>query len=314
MAYQSSILYDVYDEEVTEQAKNNEDIWMVDADAIWMTQNFLTTFPQRCVNVGIAEQNMIGMAAGIASMGKIVFANTMATFLTMRSIEQIKVDVIYNRFNVKVVSSFSGVLGGPWGSTHHGLEDIAFCRTLPNMKVIIPADAYEVRGAVQAAVADESPMYIRLEREEPVERDGQDFKLGKAVTFSEGRDITLIATGSMVSFSQQAAKILASKGIEAGVINMHTIKPIDHEAVLRAGVSTGSLVTVEEHQVIGGLGSAVAEVIAEKAPDHIKLKRIGFEDTLVEIVGSYSDILRHYKLMPENIAEKTEEFLNTVRK
>lgn len=314
MTYQSSKLYDVYDEEVTEQAKLNKDIWAVGAEATFMTQRFSIAFPERWVEVGIAEQNMVSVAAGIASTGKIVFANTMASFLTLRAAEQIKVDVVYNNFNVKLASSYSGVLGGPWGSSHHGLEDIACCRTLPHMKVIVPADAYEVREAVRAAVHDESPVYIRLEREEPVERNGQEFRLGRALTLKEGRDVTLIAAGSMVSFSQQAARILAGKGIDAGVINMHTIKPIDQEAILRTGKATGLIVTVEEHQITGGLGSAVAEVVAEKASGHVRLKRIGFEDTLVETYGPYMDILKHYKLMPEDIADKTQKFVESSRR
>src|SRR5437870_6551472 len=152
MSYQTSMLYDVYDREVTRLAGEHKDIWVVDAEATWMTQFFLKTFPQRWVETGIAEQNMVAVAAGIASTGKTVFANTMANFLTLRAIEQIKVDVIYNQFNVKLASSFGGVLGGPWGPTHHGLEDIALCRSLPYMRIVVPADEYEVREAVRVAV------------------------------------------------------------------------------------------------------------------------------------------------------------------
>ena len=310
MAYQSSVLYEIYDDEVTEQAKINDDIWVVDADATWMNQKFSATFPNRSVEVGIAEQNMVGVAAGIASTGKTVFTHTMATFLTLRAIEQIKVDIIYNHlFNVTVASSFSGVLGGPWGSTHHALEDISYCRTLPYMQVVVPCDEHEVREAVKASLINEKPMYIRLEREEPVQRNEEKFELGKATVFKEGKDVTLIGTGSMVSFSQQASKILQKRGIDAGVIDMHTIKPIDEDQIMKSGKNTGRLITVEEHEIIGGLGSAVAETLAENNSDGIKLSRIGFNDTLVEIVASYAEILDHYQLTPESIANKAEKFV-----
>ncbi len=187
MAYQTSRLYDVYDREVTRLARGNKDIWVVDAEATWMTQVFLRTHPRRWVETGIAEQNMVGVAAGIASTGKTVFVNTMANFLTLRAIEQIKVDVIYNHFNVKLASSFGGVLGGPWGPTHHGLEDIALCRSLPYMRVVVPADADDVREAVRAAVSDDDPIYIRLEREEPVLQPEHTFRLGKAVVLRRQR-------------------------------------------------------------------------------------------------------------------------------
>jgi transketolase len=311
---QGSKLYEIYDQAVTEQAKQKKDIWSVDACATWMVEHFRRAFPERWVEVGIAEQNMVGVAAGIASTGKMVFANTMATFLTLRAIEQVKIDILYNHLNVKLVSSHSGVIGGPWGSTHHALEDIAYCRTLPFMKVIVPADAYEVREAVGVAVSDVSPIYIRLERDEPVERNEDTFRLGKAIELYKGKDVTLIATGSMVSFSQRAAKILAKRGISASVIDMHTIKPIDQEAILKAGKDTGNIVTVEEHEINGGLGSAVAEVVAESGLGRIRLKRIGMVDTLVEIVGSYKDILKHYELMPEDIAKKTEDFVKSARR
>jgi len=315
MVYQTPRLYDVYDREVTEVAGGDPGIWAVDADATWMTQVFLKTYPQRWVEIGIAEQNMVGVAAGIASMGKTVFVNTMATFLTLRAMEQIKVDVLYNHFNVKLASSFAGVVGGAFGPTHHGLEDIALCRSLPFMRVVVPSDEYEVRQSVRAAVADDKPIYIRLERDEPFSRPEYKFRLGKAAVISEGKDVSLVACGSMVAFAVQAAALLAKKGVDAGVINMHTIKPIDAEAILKAGKETGAIVTLEEGQIIGGLGSAVAEVIAEnEASKPIRLHRLGFEDTLVDIIGDYRDILRRYKLMPDDIARNVGKFVKTLRR
>jgi transketolase len=279
-----------------------------------MVERFSKVYPNRLVEVGIAEQNMIGVAAGIASTGKIVFANTMANFLTLRALEQIKVDVIYNEFNVKLVGGFAGILGGVFGPTHQGLEDIAVCRSLPHMKVVVPSDEYEVKEIVRAAVADESPFYIRLEREEPVERTEHNFEVGKAAVFREGKDVTLVACGSMLGFSVRAAEILHKKGIHAGVLDMCTIQPIDAKAILKAGVATGAIVTVEEHQITGGLGSAVAEVIAERAPGRIRLRRIGFENTIVETIGNPTEILKAYRLMPEDIAAKAGAFVRAIRK
>jgi transketolase len=182
------------------------------------------------------------------------------------------------------------------------------------MRVVVPADADDVRQVVRVAANDKEPIYIRLEREEPIRQPEHKFKLGRAVVIREGRDVTLVACGSMVGFAALAADILARKGIGAGVINMHTIKPIDAEAILRAGKATGAIVTLEEGQITGGLGSGVAEVIAEKASSPIRLHRIGFEDTLVDIIGTYKDILERYELMPTDIAKKVERFVRSARR
>ena len=313
MSYKPSYLFTYYDQELTEQAGVNDDIWVVDSDATYMVERFISAHPDRLVEVGIAEQNMIGVAAGIASTGKVVFANTMANFLTMRALEQIKVDVVYNEFNVKLVGGFAGVMGGVFGPTHQGLEDISVCRSLPHMKVLVPSDEYEVKEAVRAATREKSPFYIRLEREEAFERTNHEFEVGKASVFREGRDVTLIACGSMLGFSLRAADILRKKGIDAGVLDMCTIQPIDTELILKAGVSTGAIVTLEEHQITGGLGTAVAEVIAERAPTRIRMKRIGFENTIIDTIGDPTEILKAYKLMPEDIASATEAFLRTNR-
>jgi transketolase len=315
LTYNVSYLFDHYNHEVAAQAKVNEKIWLVDSDSTYMASEFIDRFPERLAEVGIAEQNLIGVAAGIASTGKIVFANTMANFLTLRALEQIKVDIIYNGFNVKLVSSMGGVLAGVFGPTHQALEDVAVCRSMPFMKVVVPADGFEVTMAVRAAAKDNSPYYIRLERGEPVQRaeEQMKFEVGKATVFLEGKDLTFIAYGSMVGYALQAATILAAEGIDAGVIDMHTVKPIDENAILKAGTSTGAIVTLEEHQITGGLGSAVAEVIAEKAGNPIRLKRMGIEDTLIDIVGNPIEILRELKLTPPDIARRSRDFLLTIR-
>ncbi len=305
-AYSSSTLYEVWDRQLTELGEENKDIYTVDAEALFMVANFRKAHPQRAIQVGIAEQNMIGVAAGIAAKGKIVFAHTMANFLTLRACEMVRDDIVYNGFNAKIVSSYASVLGGPWGSTHHGLEDVAVMRTIPGMTIVVPADGYQVKQAARAAAGFEGPMYIRLESDVPVDLDKSDFKVGGSIVLREGTDLILMACGAMVGRSLEAARILSEKGVDAGVVNMHTVKPIDKQAILRSGTQTRGIVTVEEHSIIGGLGSAVAEFVAEEVPN-TRVKRIGFEDTF-SILGKYEDILTHYGLDPSGIAEKALEF------
>ena len=271
-----------------------------------MVENFRKAHPQRAIQVGIAEQNMIGVAAGIAAKGKTVFAHTMATFLTLRACEMIRDDIAYNRFNAKIVSSYASVLGGPWGSTHHGLEDVAVMRTIPGMTIVVPAGRDQVKQVARAAVRFDGPMYIRLESDVPVHYAENEFKVGSSIVLREGADITMMAYGAMVGRSLEAARILSGTGVEARVVNMHTVKPIDKQAILDSGKETGGIVTVEEHSIIGGLGSAVAEVVAEKMPE-TTIKRIGFEDTF-SVLGRYEDILEHYRLHPPGIAERALAF------
>ena len=307
-AYASSILYEVWDKQLTQLAQQNKDIYTVDAEATFMVDHFTKTHPQRAIQVGIAEQNMIGIAAGMAAKGKIVFAHTMANFLTLRACEMIRDDIVYNRFNAKIVASYASVLGGPWGSTHHGLEDVGVMRTIPGMTIVVPADTTEVKRVAAAAVDFDGPMYIRLEADVPVYAadDDHEFKVGGSVVLREGKDITLMAYGAMVGRSLAAARILSDKGVEARVVNMHTVKPIDEQAILDAADHTRAIVTVEEHNIIGGLGSGVAEFIAEKVPG-IRMKRIGFED-IFSILGKYENILEHYGLDPAGIARTSLAF------
>ena len=302
-------LSEVYDRVLTERARTNDRIFTVDAEGSWMVANFRAAFPDRAIQVGIAEQNMIGIAAGLAARGKIVFANCMATFQTMRACEHIKADVVYNGFHVKLVATFSGVIGGPYGATHHALEDIAITRAIPDIDIIVPADVAETAQAVEAIVDHPGCVYLRLGLGRPVNGPGYRFEFGRAVTLRDGGDVTLIAIGSMVERSLAAANLLADKGVEARVLNMHTVKPIDRRAIVDAVRQTGRIVTVEEHNIIGGLGSAVAEVVAEESPTYVK--RIGMPDTLCHIIGTYDQILAHYGLTPQAIADETVEFLRT---
>ena len=300
-------LSEVYDAVLTERARTDDRIFTVDAEGIWMVANFRNAFPDRAIQVGIAEQNMIGIAAGLAAKGKNVFANCMATFQTMRACEQIKADVIYNRFYIKLVSTFSGVLGGPYGATHHALEDIAITRAIPDIDVVVPADAIETAQAVNAMIDHPGCVYLRLGYGTPINAEDYRFRMGRAVTLRPGGDVTLMATGSMVARSLAAAELLADRGVDARVLNIHTIKPIDREAITQAARETSGIVTVEEHSVIGGLGSAVAEVVAEECPTYVQ--RIGMPDTLCRIVGQYDEILEHYGLTARCIADKTRAFL-----
>ena len=308
-AYETSILYEVWDKQLAQLAEENRDIYTVDAEALFMVENFRKAHPQRAIQVGIAEQNMIGVAAGIAAKGKIVFAHTMANFLTLRACEMVRNDIACNRFNAKIVSSYASVLGGPWGSTHHGLEDVAVMRTIPGMTIVVPADRAQVKQAARAAVKFEGPMYIRLESDVPIYHHESDFKVGSSIVLRDGTDITLMAYGAMVGRSLEAAHILSEKGVEARVVNMHTVKPIDKQAIIEAGRDTRGIVTVEEHSIIGGLGSAVAEFVAEEMSS-TTIKRIGFEDTF-SVLGKYEDILKHYRLHSPGDRQSLE-FTNTL--
>jgi len=304
-------LRDSYGKTLAEIGRENPDIVVLDADLCpsTMTGYFGKEFPDRFFGVGIAEQNMIGIAAGLAAKGKNVFANCMATFQTMRACEQIKADVIYNQFYVKLVSTFSGVLGGPYGATHHALEDIAITRVIPDIDIIVPADAAETAQAVEAIIDHPGCVYLRLGFGNAINGNDYEFQLGRAVTLRDGTDVTLIAIGSMVERSLAAAKLLTTQGVNARVLNMHTVKPIDRQAIAEAAKETGRIVTVEEHSIVGGLGSAVAEVVAEESPTY--LKRIGVPDRLCKIVGQYDEILEHYGLTPQGIAATTLEFVQT---
>jgi transketolase len=250
--------------------------------------DFTSSFPDRHFDVGISEENLIGVAAGLAHAGKLPFVLGMAPFVSMRGFEQIRDDCCYNRNNVKFISPFSGLEAGPWGATHHAMEDIALLRTIPGLTLLSPADPGESMRAVRAAAAIQGPVYIRLGFLSPIAGYAADFRVGEAVTMREGKDLTLLATGGCVQTALEAADGL--DGISVRVLNIHTLKPLDRAAVERAAVETGRLVTIEEHSIVGGLGGAVAEVIAETGAG--RLRRIGVRDVFCTEVEPYPELLR----------------------
>lgn len=281
-----------------------KDIVVLDADLAGSTKvsEFKKVAPERFVEVGIAEQNMIGVASGLAASGKNVFASTFAVFASGRCWEQIRLAVAYPRTNVKIVATHSGISVGPDGASHQGLEDIAIMRALPNMTVVSPSDAYEAYAATLALADFNGPCYMRLGREEfpTINDENVKFKIGKATVLRKGTDVTLIGTGQMVSSCLEAADMLAKKGIEAEVINMSTIKPLDTATIKRSVSKTGCVVTAEEHNIIGGLGSAVAEYLAEGP--NVPLVRVGVKDMFGES-GPASELMRKYGLTSKDIAK-----------
>ena len=284
-------------------------IVVLDADLSKATKTdiFRKKYPERFFNMGIAEANMIATAAGIATCGKIVFASTFAVFASQRACEQIRNSICYPRLNVKVVASHAGISVGEDGASHQAIEDIAIMRALPNMVVVCPADAVETRHAVKAAIEYDGPMYIRLGRPAvPVifNEDTYKFELGKGMVLKEGCDVTIIATGYMLHIAIEACDILKSEGIEAKLINIHTIKPIDKELIIKAAKETGAIVTAEEHTIIGGLGGAVAEVLAENCP--VPVKFVGINDKFGKS-GKPDRLFEMYGLTPQNIVQKAKE-------
>ncbi len=270
---------------------------------------FQDKFPERVFNVGVAEQNLFGIAAGMAKSGLLPFVSTMAVFASMRALEQVRTDICYQNLDVKIIATHGGVSFGEAGTTHHCTEDIAIQRSLANMTVIVPADGFETANAVRASVSRHGPVYIRLGRGlEPVHYANADygFEIGKAVTINEGTDITIICCGVAVGPAAGAAKRLKNQdGLSARVLNVHTIKPVDEEAILTAATETGRILVVEEHNVIGGLGSAVADVIA--ASDKVcSFAKSGLPDCYLE-VGHPEDLYSCYKLDEDGIVAKVHE-------
>ena len=301
---------EAYGEALLQLGRENSDVVVLDADLSKSTKtyDFGKHFPERFFNMGIAEQNMLGTAAGLAASGKIAFCSTFAVFAAGRAFEQIRNSVAYPRLNVKIGASHAGITVGEDGGSHQAIEDIAIMRVIPNMTVFVPADAVETVAAVRAAVEIDGPVYIRLGRLGVPVIHGDDFvfKPGRAVTLREGKDVTLVATGIMVTTALEAAAQLAAEGIEATVLDMHTIKPLDAEAVISAANSTGAIVTAEEHSIIGGLGSAVAEVLAENSP--VPLKRVGIQDSFGES-GKPAELLEKYGLTTKHLVSAAKEVL-----
>ena len=284
------------------------DFVVLDADLAAATKTgvFKKKFPERFFDCGIAEGNMISVAAGIAAAGKTVFASSFAMFAAGRAFEQVRNSVGYPHLNVKIGATHAGITVGEDGATHQCLEDIALMRSIPGMTIVNPADAIEARAAVEAALKFNGPLYLRFGRlAVPVFNDlaTYKFELGKGIQMTDGKDVTIIATGIMVDMAVEASKTLAAKGINARVINIHTIKPIDREIIINAAKETGAIVTAEEHNVIGGLGSAVAEVVCEACP--VPVIRVGVEDQFGHS-GKVPPLLEMYKLTPANIVAKAE--------
>ena len=298
---------DSYGNALVELGKEHENLVVLDADLAAATKTgvFKKVFPERHIDCGIAECNMMGVAAGLATTGKVPFASSFAMFAAGRAFEQIRNSIGYPKLNVKIGATHAGISVGEDGATHQCNEDIALMRTIPGMVVINPSDDVEARAAVKAAYKHEGPVYLRFGRlAVPVINDREDYKfeLGKGVVLREGKDITLIATGLPVAETLEAAEKLAADGIDAKVINIHTIKPLDEELIVEAAKETGKVVTIEEHSVIGGLGSAVCDVLSEKAPT--KVLKIGINDTYGES-GPAVELVKKYGLDAESIYKKT---------
>jgi transketolase len=273
---------------LTEEAKSNENIFIITPDlGFSVLERFRDLFPKRFLNVGIAEQNAIGVAAGLALSGKIVYVYSIVPFVTMRCFEQVRVDVAYMNTKVRLVGVGAGLSYGPAGATHHSIEDIAVMRNLPNMTVCCPGDPFEVREIVRQSVNYPGPMYIRLGKngEPAIHIENQKLTIGKAIQVTDGEDLIIITTSNMLEEGKQIAESLKAKGKSAALISMHTVKPFDTEAVLGLINRKIPIVTMEEHSIIGGLGSAVAEVIAESG-QAVRFKRIGIKDIFCHEVGS----------------------------
>ncbi|MDC3418547.1 transketolase family protein [Aquibacillus salsiterrae] len=270
---------------------------------------FAEKFPERYFQIGIAEQDMIGTAAGLALSGYIPFATTYAVFAANRANEQIRLAACYNQANVKIAVSHAGLTTGEDGATHQALEDIASMRAMPEMTVIVPADANEAYEATRASAELDGPVYLRLGRTPvpTVTKGYGKYKIGKARKVSDGKDVTLIACGIMVEKAIVASEMLAQEGINAAVVDMHTIKPIDEEMIIKQAEETGCIVTAEEHSIIGGLGGAVAEVVSENCP--VPLVRVGTKDTFGES-GPPEELLKKYGLTSENIVEAAKRAMS----
>ncbi len=297
---------DAYGEGLVALAEQYDNLVVLDADlaAATKTGTFKKAYPDRFIDVGIAEGNMMSIAAGLASTGKLVFASSFAMFAAGRAFEQVRNSIGYPHLNVKIGATHAGISVGEDGATHQCCEDIALMRTIPGMVILNPADGYETKKAVAAAAAWEGPVYLRFGRlaVDMVTDENDEFVIGKGKVLREGTDVTVIATGLMVQEALAAADTLAAEGISARVINMATIKPLDTQLVLAAAADTGAIVTAEEHNVIGGLGSAVAEALCESGKP-VPVLRVGVEDTFGQS-GPAKELLKLYGLSAEKIVEK----------
>jgi len=299
-----------FGEALVELGQKDNKIFVLGADTVSSVaiNKFQEMFPERFANVGIAETNMLGMAAGISIAGFIPFVSTYGVFASGRPWEQIRTTICYSKLNVKIGGSHSGLMVGPDGATHQALEEIAIMRCLPNMTVLVPCDVVETKKATLAAAYFQGPVYIRYGRENiPIITDeSTPFEIGKAVKMKEGKDVCIMACGSMVYEVLMAAEILEQEGIKARVLNIHTIKPIDKQAIIEAAKDCGAIVTAEEHQIFGGFGSAVAEVIVANNP--VPMEFVGVNDTFGES-GKAADLMVKYGLKDINIVEAVKKVL-----
>ena len=302
---------EAYGKALVKLGKMNDDVVVLDADLSKSTKtnDFLNAYPNRFFNMGIAEQNLVGAACGFAAAGKVSFASTFAMFATGRAFEVIRNSVCYPKLNVKIAATHAGITVGEDGGSHQSVEDISLMRSIPNMTVVVPADGIEAEKMIFAAAEFDGPMYIRLGRSAvpTIFEEDYNFEIGKGVVLRDGNDATIIACGIMVNEALIAADMLKEENINARVINMSTIKPIDTDLIIKAAKETKAIVTAEEHSVIGGLGSAVSEVVSESNP--IIVKKVGMNDCFGES-GTPSELLEKYGLTAKNIVEKVKEALN----
>lgn len=306
---------DSYGEALAQFGAVYENFIVLDADLSPATKTitFKKKFPERHINCGIAESNMMSVAAGIATTGKIVFASSFAMFATGRAFEQVRNSIGYPHLNVKIGATHAGLSVGEDGATHQCNEDIGLMRTIPGMFIINPSDDVEARAAVEAAIKYDGPVYLRFGRlAVPVINDRPDyhFEIGRGIELARGNDVTIIATGLMVPEALIAMELLTTEGINARVVNIHTIKPIDREIIMKAAKETGAIVTAEEHNIIGGLGSAVCEVVAEECP--VPVVRVGVEDVFGKS-GTATAVLEYYGLTAKNIVEKAKRAILLAR-
>lgn len=300
-----------YGNALAEYGADYDNLVVLDADLAGATQTgiFKKAFPERHIDCGIAECNMAGIAAGLATTGKIPFISTFAMFAAGRAFEQVRNSIGYPNLNVKIGATHAGISVGEDGASHQCCEDVALMRTIPGMTVIVPSDDVEAKAAVKAAIEMEGPCYLRFGRlAVPVINDNDDYKfeIGKGIVLREGKDVTLIASGLEVAETLAAAEKLAADGIDAKVINIHTIKPLDGNLVIASAKETGKVVTIEEHSVIGGLGSAVCDVLSENYP--VKVLKIGVQDTFGES-GPAKELIKKYELDSEGIYKKVKAFM-----
>jgi transketolase len=302
---------DAYGEALLELGEENEDIVVFDADVGSSTRvkHFAAEFPERFFQMGIAEQNMVGTAAGMATTGKIPFVSTFAVFGSARVADQIRNSIAYPDLNVKIAVTHAGITVGEDGATHQAVEDIGIIRSIPNMTVIVPGDAVEAKAVVRAAVDYDGPVYMRFTRGGvPVvfDEENYEFQWGKVMPVREGSDVTIFATGVMVGEALDAANRLAEEGIEVEVINVHTIKPIDVEGVVASAQKTGAVVTAEEHNIYGGLGSAIAEVLGENYP--VPMQRVGIKDTFGRS-GGPEELMDYFEISADHVLDAVKEVL-----